>query len=599
MGVTYTRPKKNFAKWEFSIDFGFGFEFVYPLKNVNISKKRDGLNYVIDVEPLTFWEDKYETYSKILTATASANTLPLKIYRDGDLFAEKEIDIFSVSKDLKNKRIKCPVLNSQSDLLQKILLNKDVEFNLLEAQNAGDLNLTFDTKAIFLITDVVPEPAVPDETWSETIAAGYSDVPAWDNLKTYRAFGQFKTDWGTPDTFVSYGGIVYRSLQSGNVNNQPDTSPAYWAAVVESLRVTLKLISVNSITGGQYYDYTIDNDIYDGSGENYTFLTGTYPTLDFFQSSIYYIAQNSVNPLTFTVKKGRKLSAIVENIFKKIDQNINFTLSTGLDCWCNYLENSANYYDIRLYDNSDVRFPNASSPATFSKLTLSRFLEMMRNVFGLEWKLNESKFIQFIHKSESGYFDTVTIDLQKLYSYDYTATNMKYDTKSIKDIRCETFTYNPSGHPAFDQLLITYKTKGDIVDWTLREFTGNVAELLKGNDSQLNNDGIAWVACDGSDILEYDLIANGYMTAEKLFREHQTYERPYPLGVIGIEQIILNTSDNNEAGQVQVIGANLAEVDLTGLAITKLSDELGLTGFRIKEFSENIESGIQTVLLEF
>jgi hypothetical protein len=599
MGTTYTRPKRNYAKWEFMIDFGDGFEYVYPVRNFDIKKKRDGLNYVLDIEPITFFEDKYGTYTKIITAALTVNSLPIRIYKDGNLFAEKELDIFSVAKDLKNKRIKCPVSNQENDLLQKILLNKDVEFNLLEAANAGELDLTFDTKAIFLITDIVPEPAVPDENWAATIGCDYADVPAWSSTKAYRSFGQFKTNWGTPDAFVLYGGLVYRSLQSGNLNNQPDISPAYWVQVVENLRAALKLISVNPIPGAQFYDYQIDADLLDESGEDYTFLSGTYPNEPFFEASTYFLAQNSVPTFNYTLKQGRKLSEIVEKIFNKIDLNINFTLSGGPDCWCNYLENSLIYNDIRLFDNSDVRFPNASSPATFSKLTLSRFLDIMRTAFGLEWKLNGSNYIQFIHKSENGYFDTVTLNLQKLYSYDYTADNMKFDVKQNKDVRCETFTYNNSGQSAFDQVLINYKAKGEQVDYSLREMTGNVAELLKGSDSQLNNDGIAWVACDGTDVLEFDLIANGYMTAEKLFREHQTYERPYPVGTIGIEQITLNTADNNEAGRVRVIGADIETIDMTGLVITKLSEAVGVDGFRIKEFAENIESGIQSLILEF
>ena len=137
------------------------------------------------------------------------------------------------------------------------------------------------------------------------------------------------------------------------------------------------------------------------------------------------------------------------------------------------------------------------------------------------------------------------------------------------------------------------KSAGDV--------TGNVMELLKGEDAQLDNSGIAWVSVEfGDTVRNFNDISNGFMTAEKLFTEHSTYERPYSVGMIsGVTPIILNTSNLNDADEVKCKGLLLKDINVMKLVKTKLSRLLGITGCRIKSAAENVQSGVQTFELEF
>lgn len=84
----------------------------------------------------------------------------------------------------------------------------------------------------------------------ETIANDIEGYPIWKTTVEYSL-----------NTVINYFGFLYRSLQDSNLNNTPDTSPAYWQLLVDNRLVNA--INNNYIEGfiPQSNDTTPDTDI--------------------------------------------------------------------------------------------------------------------------------------------------------------------------------------------------------------------------------------------------------------------------------------------------------------------------------------------------
>lgn len=66
-------------------------------------------------------------------------------------------------------------------------------------------------------------------------------MPEWDSATEYYT-----------DCFCSYNGIIYKSLQDNNTNNQPDISPSYWEEYgVSSLQLTPFSINQGTVLNGK------------------------------------------------------------------------------------------------------------------------------------------------------------------------------------------------------------------------------------------------------------------------------------------------------------------------------------------------------------
>lgn len=66
-------------------------------------------------------------------------------------------------------------------------------------------------------------------------------MPEWDSATEYYT-----------NCYCSYGGIIYKSLQDNNTNNQPDTSPSYWEEYgVSSLQLTPFSINQGTVLDGK------------------------------------------------------------------------------------------------------------------------------------------------------------------------------------------------------------------------------------------------------------------------------------------------------------------------------------------------------------
>lgn len=596
--------------WKFtvSLDSWVTSKTIYPVPDFDIKIVREGLNSVIEIGNLTFIENSTSDYSYFLNKINAGTTkIPLRVYENGILLTEKNIDLLTRNHDIYNTRLTFAVVAYENDLLQKVIDAKDTEFNLIESSEAGEVDVISETKVIFLLGIGAVPPPSSEFSAGSLVAIG--NIPEWDNARIYSKYG-VGIDYGTCDSVVKYDGRKWKSNTNANTNNTPTSSPANWIEITDNLYMFFKRISPNAFLGATKYTPINDIDIFRNYGETWgvenilglgSKPTGFYPTTLFFNSSIYEAPQADYRSFTKTLKHGRLLKNVVQRIFINISSSILFDENEGANCWCNYLESSTNYNDIRIYDNSDVRFPNYTYSASFTKMSLSRFLEILKIAFGLDWQINSSNYIQFIHPSEASFFSEVGTDLSNVNGVDYSTTALNYKMKADKDIRVENFTYAKSGSSYFDQVSISYKAKGTLVNKSAGEVTGNIMELLKGDDSQLDNSGIAWVSVEAADtVRNFNDISNGFMTAEKLFTEHSTYERPYSVGMIsGVTAVNLNTSNLNDAESVKCKSLLLKDLNILELAKTKLSKILGITGCRIKSVSENVQSGVQSFELEF
>ena len=596
-------------KWKLTIstDGWVTSKTIYPVPDFDVKLEREGLNSVIEIRDLTFIENSTSDYSYFLSKINAGTTkIPLKVYENGSLLTEKNIDLLTRKHDFYNKKLTFAVVAEENDLLQKVIDAKDTEFNLLESQEGGEVELNITTKVIFLIhADVTTPPA----GFSLGHFANNTTIPAWSNLRTYQSFGYVIAEFGTCDSVVRHNGYNWKSLKDNNLT-EPTIGGSDWEVIPENIYLHFKRISINSFEGSIAYNPSFDAEIYRDYGDTWDVETilgwvgagsDFWPSSLYFNRSIYQAPQADYRSITKTLKHGRHLKNIVKTIFFNISPNILFEENTGANCWCNYLENSTNYNDIRIYDNSDIKFPDYTYSASFTNMPLSRFLEIIKIGFGLDWQINSANYIQFIHPSEASFFNEVGINLSNVNGVDFSANSLSYNMKADKDVRVETFTYAKSGSSYFDQVLVSYKFKGTLVNKSAGDVTGNVMELLKGEKSQLDNSGIAWVSVENGDtVRNLDNISNGFMTAEKLFIEHSTYERPYSVGMIsGVTPISLNTANLNDAREVKCKSLIIKDINILKLCKTKLSKILGIQGCRIKSVSENVQSGIQSLELEF
>lgn len=594
-------------KFKISTDNWATSRTVYPVPDFDIKIVREGLNSVIEVGDLTFIENSTSDYSYFLSKINAGTTkIPLRVYENGVLLTEKNIDLLTRKHDIYNTRLTFAVVADENDLLQKIIDAKDTEFNLIESSAAGEVDVISKTKVIFIIH---VEVTTPPYGFSLGHFANNSTIPEWSNTRTYQSFGYVIADFGTCDSVVRHNGYNWKSLIDNNTS-EPVIGGSYWEVIPENIYLHFKRISLDAFEGSSSYNPSFDAEIYREYGDTWDvetilgwggFGSDFWPDSLYFNRSLYQAPQADYRSLSKTLKHGRLLKNVVKGIFLNISSSILFEENAGANCWCNYLESSANYNDIRIYDNSDVRFPDATYAASFTKMTLSRFLGIMKIAFGLDWQINSSNYIQLIHPSEASFFSEVGTDLSNINGVDFSAMAVKYNMKADKDVRVENFTYAKSGSNYFDQVSISYKAKGTLANKSAGDVTGNVMDLLKGEDSQLDNSGIAWVSVENGDtVRNFNDISNGFMTAEKLFIEHSTYERPYSIGRIdGVTEIELNTSNLNDADEVKCKSLLLKDINILELAKTKLSKVLGITGCRIKSVSENVQSGVQSFELEF
>lgn len=100
------------------------------------------------------------------------------------------------------------------------------------------------------------------------------------------ASANFAGTWNSATDFqlksVEYGGIVYVSLQSPNVNHQPDISPTYWLALTQPLPID-ETVSHLSITASTYNtDGTLATMTYTGGYKTlYTYTSGLLSTVQY------------------------------------------------------------------------------------------------------------------------------------------------------------------------------------------------------------------------------------------------------------------------------------------------------------------------------
>ena len=109
-------------------------------------------------------------------------------------------------------------------------------------------------------------------------------VPEWDSATDYHTNG-----------FCSYNGIIYKSLQDDNLNNQPDTSPTYWEVY----------------TGGVFANQDLSNLTNNGNARlQYTpFAVNTGSTLNGKNNTLTYSgADITCAPCTITTCDGRTIS---------------------------------------------------------------------------------------------------------------------------------------------------------------------------------------------------------------------------------------------------------------------------------------------------
>ena len=449
-------------KFKISTDNWATSRTVYPVTNFDIKIVREGLNSVIEVGNLTFIENSTSDYSYFLSKINAGTTkIPLRVYENGILFTEKNIDLLTRKHDIFNTRLTFAVVANENDLLQKVIDSKDTEFNLIESSEAGEIDVIAETKVIFLLgIGAAPSPSAE---FSVGYLVSIGNIPEWDSARIYSKYG-IGIDYGTCDSVVKYDGRKWKSNINTNTNNIPTSSPANWIEITDNLYIFFKRISQNAFLGATKYTPVNDIYIFRNYGETWgvesilglgSKPTGFYPTTLFFNSSIYEAPQADYRSFTKVLKHGRLLKNVVQRIFLNISSSILFDENAGANCWCNYLESSANYNDIRIYDNSDVRFPDYTYSASFTKMSLSRFLEIMKIAFGLDWSLNSSNYIQFIHPSEASFFNEVDLNLSNVNGIDFSAAALNYNMKADKDVRIETFTYAASGSNYFDQISIS------------------------------------------------------------------------------------------------------------------------------------------------
>lgn len=88
-------------KFKISTDNWATSRTVYPVPDFDIKIVREGLNSVIEVGNLTFIENSTSDYSYFFSKINAGTTkIPLRVYENGVLLTEKNIDLLTRKHDI-------------------------------------------------------------------------------------------------------------------------------------------------------------------------------------------------------------------------------------------------------------------------------------------------------------------------------------------------------------------------------------------------------------------------------------------------------------------------------------------------------------------
>ncbi len=189
---------------------------------------------------------------------------------------------------------------------------------------------------------------------------------------------------------------------------------------------------------------------------------------------------NHQHTSTGTQQNTRKLTEALKYAVGQVNSGMEPALASDVSDFfslpTSYIGDVANLYqDVRICQISDVKQPNASSPATIGKLKLKEFLEDL-NMLGFFWFINASGKFQIEHYH---YFDTLT-DTNDLTTAVYAAyvlwknefEYLKEEVPKLETWRVQNGSRNrPSGN--FFEIKMNYQS----VDRRLEADEGNIYDI--------------------------------------------------------------------------------------------------------------------------
>ena len=372
---------------------------------------------------------------------------------------------------------------------------------------------------------------------------------------------------GGTDSFSRYAGVSYVCLIS-NTNKRPDLNPTYWATFHPPL----------------LDEYRQERARFEFDGSSYDPETGLNVKA-FCSSTVYEI----------NFDRCVKLYDVLKELLYVVDPTINID-ETGANEYSSYLNSGSSPSDgelanLLIADKSDIKRYASSNPASFEYMKLKRILKLYKDIFNLDWEIDDSNYFKLRHPSEiSRTLPTPAINYPEHYLRSFKNRNWtqgftRYKHITEKVLNKERWEFENSPTLDFKGLPIEYDNEHtEEIKYNLEDVNNDVSEVTRANNDGVSDSGFVIFATTFNGT-SYDIVNkngirvsyvlyNGKLATTRLISEHHTTgDRPYAKGEVnGVPGVTLVKKNDKEVENLLAPYEDLNVLDFNSLVETDLAD---------------------------
>jgi hypothetical protein len=458
----------------------------------------------------------------------------------------------SLAEGQWNKRQREIILKIEpNDKYSCILDNWETEYNVLNATNFNEASVLVGKLEALTCSDFTYTAPPILAFFDETQAVGTCINPAegWVILREYyieiEGIDTIRhTTWvrekvtGAPSIPFGTGWI---NLGGGTYVREPEVSASFTVSILEETSTTYQYEAYKQVVGAEIAR--------DPSGAVATAgFIDLEPTTNQTKGFLYY--------RPFSLDNGVDLEEVLE-ILKADCDGLNTIRSNFfrinedvIPITDPYIAAVAGFDKVVVWQKSDVIFANAFNNASRAEITLKDLLTQLRNIFNVEWDIDDVSgefFIEHISEFEgsNGLDLTVPPYSEMIEGFE------NYSYQSVPVPRREVFTW-------MDKDVVSDYFKGEPIVYNEASATDDDLEInadkvstdftaLVSYPDSSNPEGLflGAVGVDGSEnYLNFeDGKINGHLSFTKLHDNYWTFGRPYPVGTLNG---VLTTFDSYE-----------------------------------------------------